>query len=552
MERTGWIRYVNRIVSVLGIVMAMLLIVCSSKFSSAETQSNAPEITENNAEEEASGGEYEPVEYPYIEAGTEQSRLLQRATDSLNTSTIVSDFLTLDSENFEQKYDRDELYEKDILYCDQNAWKYDGNAVDPYQESGEYYDVTSVTAIRFIKNLYTPEYSDEQTSDREISIKCFDDYAISTFYQKKSDIQSGEEVLNLMEISYIKAEIRGEKAPKSFYQELENSYYQVRAEIQSEKWIASPDGTKEACVSNGALPKHPSQIFVRYQDKIPDSIFRMPWECGIAGWIDDDHIVCYEIDMSGPLLIHLETNQIEEVKKEDDNYDIYGAKYEVQDNQLVCTCMGEEIYRWGITRKNNDITIEEEEDIPFPNPYFYNQNHIILKAEYYEDWGNLSNNAVDMQVSFVKSYEQGNVYKFTIDVEPDFQSYFSGENMNIYFYVTEDKIYRLRPYVQPQPNGETYYFYDDDELLIQMLDTDEKVMNNGEIVCQEEETGKEYSSIKVNGDQITYSLHEIKVNGEDGYKEIFVWEKGKGLIEYKAGFGSQPYAVYLGEIRIEK
>lgn len=231
-------------------------------------------------------------------------------------------------------------------------------------------------------------------------------------------------------------------------------------------------------------------------------------------------------------------NELSDSVKEENNMSANQQETEKEDNMS-----GAEKYFI-----DNDTTIEEGGNIPFPNPYFYNQNHIILKAEYYEDWGNLRNNAVDMQVSFVKSYEQGNVYKFTIDVEPDFQSYFSGENMNIYFYVTEDKIYRLRPYVQPQPNGETYYFYDDDELLIQMLDTDEKVMNNGEIVCQEEETGKEYSSIKVNGDQITYSLHEIKVNGEDGYKEIFVWEKGKGLIEYGVGFGLQPYAVYLAEI----
>ncbi|MGN0280454.1 MAG: hypothetical protein ACI4C4_13970 [Lachnospiraceae bacterium] len=198
---------------------------------------------------------------------------------------------------------------------------------------------------------------------------------------------------------------------------------------------------------------------------------------------------------------------------------------------------------------DNELSDSGEENIAFPNPYFYNQNYTILKAEYYEHWGDLSNETVDMQISFVKPYEQGNVYKFTIDLLPDlFPSYFSGENMNIYFYVTEDKIYRLRPYVQPQPNGETYYFYDDDELLTQMLNTDEKVMNNGEIVCQEEETDEEYSSIKVNGNQITYSRHETKPNGEDGYKEIFVWEKGKGLLEYRVGFGSQPYAVYLGEI----
>lgn len=278
-------------------------------------------------------------------------------TDSTYASAVVSDFLSLNAEKFEQKYDRKELYEKDILYCDQNAWKYDGNAVDPYQKPEEHYDVAGITAIRFIKDSYMPVYTDAQANDREIFIQCFDDYAISMFYQKKLDSQSGEEVLDLMEISYIKVETGGEKVSKTFYQELENNYYQVRAEIQAGEWIASPDGTREVCVSNGALPKHPAQIFVRYQDKMPDSVFRMAWECGIAGWIDDEHIVCYEIDMSGPLLIHLETNQIEEIKREDDDYDIYGTKYEIQDNRLVGTCMGEEIYCWNIVKNNDDICI---------------------------------------------------------------------------------------------------------------------------------------------------------------------------------------------------
>lgn len=234
-------------------------------------------------------------------------------TDSPYTSAVVSDFLSLNAEKFEQKYDRKELYEKDILYCDQNAWKYDGNAVDPYQKPEEHYDVAGITAIRFIKGSYTPGYTDAQANDREIFIQCFDDYAISMFYQKKLDSQSGEEVLDLMEISYIKVETGGEKVSKTFYQELENNYYQVRAEIQAGEWIASPDGTRE--------------------------------------------VVCYKIDMSGPLLIHLETNQIEEIKREDDDYDIYGAKYEIQDNRLVGTCMGEEIYCWNIVKNNDDICI---------------------------------------------------------------------------------------------------------------------------------------------------------------------------------------------------
>lgn len=277
--------------------------------------------------------------------------------DSLITSSMVSDFISLDSKSFEEKYDRNELYEKDILYCDKNSWKYDGNAVDSYQKPDAYYNVTDITAIRFIRDSYVLENADEEINDREVYIQCLDDCAISIFFQKKKDSQSGEEVLNLLEVSFIKVKAEGEKVPESLYQDLENGYYQVRAEIQSEEWIESPDRTKAVCVSNGALPKHPSQIFVRYQDKIPDSVFRMTWECGIVGWIDDEHIVFYEIDMSGPLLIHLETNQIEKIKKKDDDYDVYGAKYEIQDNQLVCTCLGEKIYCWDIVKENNDIHI---------------------------------------------------------------------------------------------------------------------------------------------------------------------------------------------------
>lgn len=272
-------------------------------------------------------------------------------------SDIIADFMRWDSENFKEKYDRNELYEKDILYCDKNSWKYEGNAVDSYQEPDAYFNVTDITAIRFIRESYVQENADEEINDREVYIQCLDDCVISMFFQKKTDSQSGEEVLNLLELSFIKVTTEGEKVPESFYQDLENGYYQVRVEIQSEEWIESPDRTKAVCVSNGALPKHPSQIFVRYQDKIPDSVFRMPWECGIVGWIDDEHIVFYEIDMSGPLLIHLEANQIEEIKKKDDDYDVYGAKYEIQDNQLVCTCLGEKIYCWDIVKKNNDIHI---------------------------------------------------------------------------------------------------------------------------------------------------------------------------------------------------
>ncbi|MBO5209443.1 MAG: hypothetical protein J6B68_08875 [Lachnospiraceae bacterium] len=193
---------------------------------------------------------------------------------------------------------------------------------------------------------------------------------------------------------------------------------------------------------------------------------------------------------------------------------------------------------------------EESENTVLQNPYFYNQSQTFLQAKYCK-WGEWVDEIVDAKVSMVKVYEKGTVYKYTINIMTDYSSwdFQYGEIMNIYFYVTPDKIYRLRSYVQPQPGGEIYYFYNDDELLVKMLDTDEKLIDNGEIVCQEEEMEKEYSSITRDGDKITYCLLDIKVNGEVGMQEKFVWEKGKGLVEVGTGFGPGPYAVYLDEIK---
>ena len=68
----------------------------------------------------------------------------------------VSDFLSMDTEEFEERYDKSELYERDILYCTQEARRYDGEAVDWFQEPDEYYDAEDITAIRFI-NGYPAE-----------------------------------------------------------------------------------------------------------------------------------------------------------------------------------------------------------------------------------------------------------------------------------------------------------------------------------------------------------------------------------------------------------
>ncbi len=278
----------------------------------------------------------------------------------------------MDSEDFENKYDRNQLYEEDILYCDMAAWRYHGTQVDGFQNPEDYYDVKNTAALRYMIDDRLYDFVEENHADADsfsnnsfttdVYIKYMGDYAISIYFQRNTD-DAEEDLMRLLEISYVKVELGEGKVPMSLYQYLENDYYEVREDILSEDWMISPEGNKEVCVMNGALPKHPAQIFIRYRDKKPDAVFRFTWEQGIAGWIDEEHVVCYMIDWN-PKLIHLETNQVEEIEiSVGDNrervFDACGAKYEITGNQLIVRYKNEELYRWDIVKENQEVRIVE-------------------------------------------------------------------------------------------------------------------------------------------------------------------------------------------------
>lgn len=52
-----------------------------------------------------------------------------------------------------------------------------------------------------------------------------------------------------------------------------------------------------------------------------------------------------------------------------------------------------------------------------------------------------------------------------------------------------------------------------------------------------------HEEIMVEGTVCTYRSYNDLT--ETGYYERFVWEKGKGLIEYKSGFGAERDRIYL-------
>ena len=120
------------------------------------------------------------------------------------------------------------------------------------------------------------------------------------------------------------------------------------------------------------------------------------------------------------------------------------------------------------------------------NPYFYDAEEVVLSAnaEFYE-LETVEEKEIYIDVYLVKSYEQGKLYKFAIEPIGDLEA----DRTNIYLYITSEKIYRLWSYIY-QDKG-IIELYDNDELIIKWLDTDEKLMENGEVVCQFEEMSEE-------------------------------------------------------------
>ncbi|EOS75078.1 hypothetical protein C819_02719 [Lachnospiraceae bacterium 10-1] len=274
-------------------------------------------------------------------------------TDEILDSQVITDYLEMNEKEFESKYDRKGLYKEGILYCSMEAWKYQGKQLDAYQEN--YYDISNITAIRFINK----EGSGVQAQGH-VYIRYFEDYAISIYLTEGSNHQNDDDgELQLEEISYIKVEMKEGTSDEILYKYLEEEYYQVKEELQGVTWTKSPNGEKEVYISNGSLPKHPSQIFVNEGDESPFAIFRRDWQCEFVGWIDENHLICNDIDME-PILIHLENNQVEQIKKEDDDYDTYGAKYKIDGNRLICQFLDEQIYCWNIIKEDDEVLIIAE------------------------------------------------------------------------------------------------------------------------------------------------------------------------------------------------
>lgn len=183
------------------------------------------------------------------------------------------------------------------------------------------------------------------------------------------------------------------------------------------------------------------------------------------------------------------------------------------------------------SRVKREASIEGKTDSTYSNPFFFpdGAGSYVYQPEFLlfdENGGQISYDEAELKVARVKRAAQGILYRYEICCEGEF--YHGEDSFEIgYFYVNRDKIIRLT----------------EEEAALKRT-SEEDFLQEGTIVCQEsdkpdaleaEEKGwHEY--IVIEQDRCEY--HSWNSLVETGFYETFIWERGKGLVSYRQGYGA--------------
>ena len=212
---------------------------------------------------------------------------------------------------------------------------------------------------------------------------------------------------------------------------------------------------------------------------------------------------------------------------------------------------GEELYFytcWDVANHLEDEEITEEtvykyilqeiiEDTEMVSEtFFFSSDTEVQKVVVSSTIPDLPDQKTELLVTNLASYPNGNLYELRLNdsnefscgdwYEPEWDRRHLG-----YFYVEGNTIYRINEYETDEIN--TW--------------SEEELKSKGTIVCQEssvedrlgaEEKGF-HEIIDVDGNICTYKSYYNNV--ETDFFEGFIWEKGKGLVEYYSGYGAQSF-----------
>lgn len=186
-----------------------------------------------------------------------------------------------------------------------------------------------------------------------------------------------------------------------------------------------------------------------------------------------------------------------------------------------------------------------EKNIVCENPYFFPQNTSFITADITYFNFVMAGTIVELELEWLKQYDRGCLTKLSVVSFDDMPDYMDETRLNTYFYVTDVEIYQISPFIVK--DNELFTFYNDDILLMSILDTDEKLIENGELVCclrdveshlAEGEVGA-HITIEQQEKQILCNRVDVRQNEDLDYYENFIWEEGVGLVGYISGYGTE-------------
>lgn len=194
------------------------------------------------------------------------------------------------------------------------------------------------------------------------------------------------------------------------------------------------------------------------------------------------------------------------------------------------------------TKSKNAYSIEPEQnvdivkpDIPVvieDNTFFFRNNISEVTYEGTFLFNDIIEKNVILHINEVANQPYGKWYELVIESIEKVPN----DRLNLgYFYMEQDKIYRLYP----------------TEENLNKIKTSKEIPGDAAIVCQDkalkdsladDELGW-HQYIEVEGDKRTY--HSYNNQAESGFYETFIWEKNKGLILYRSGYGAERDAIEL-------
>ena len=182
------------------------------------------------------------------------------------------------------------------------------------------------------------------------------------------------------------------------------------------------------------------------------------------------------------------------------------------------------------TQAQTTVQVSPEQE-SVENPFFFGAG--LSQAKYHGIF--LFNDMIEqeaiLQINKIADLQDGTLYELRLDAAIDIPE----ERLALgYFYVQQDKILKT----------------DATEENLDLLKSNE-LPGGSVIVCLDEEMKDPLSEgetglhqyIEVNGDQREF--HSYNDGVSTGYYESFTWEKGKGLVGYRSGYGAEKDAVEL-------